>query len=106
MLVEGIGELVTNDPSHGPALGILHDAAVAIDGDRVVWAGPRAATPEGIPGPSFDLGGRAALPGFVDAHTHLVFAGDRTDEFDARMRYFIWEAASWSKQRLAIYSER
>ena len=86
MLVEGIGELVTNDPSHGPALGIVHDAAVAIDGDRVVWAGPRGAAPEGIPGPSLDLGGRAALPGFVDAHTHLVFAGDRTEEFDARMR--------------------
>ena len=86
MLVEGIGELVTNDPSHGPGLGIVHDAAVAIDGDRVVWAGPRAAAPEGIPGPTLDLGGRAALPGFVDAHTHLVFAGDRTEEFDARMR--------------------
>ena len=86
MLVEGIGELVTNDPSHGPDLGIVHDAAVAIEGDRIVWAGPRAAVPEGIPGPSLDLGGRAALPGFVDPHTHLVFAGDRTEEFDARMR--------------------
>jgi imidazolonepropionase len=86
VLVEGIGELVTNDPSHGPALGIVHDAAVAIDGDRIVWTGPRAAAPEGIPSPSIDLGGRAALPGFVDAHTHLVFAGDRTEEFDARMR--------------------
>ncbi|MDP9302094.1 MAG: imidazolonepropionase [Actinomycetota bacterium] len=92
MLVEGIGELVTNDPSHGPALGIVHDAAVAIDGDRVVWAGPRAGAPEGVPGPSLDLGGRAALPGFVDAHTHLVFAGDRTEEFDARMRGQQYEA--------------
>jgi imidazolonepropionase len=86
VLVEGIGELVTNDPSHGPLLGIVHDAAVAIDGDRVVWTGSRATAPEGIPGPSVDLEGRAALPGFVDAHTHLVFAGDRTEEFDARMR--------------------
>ena len=86
MLVEGIGELVTNDPSHGPPLGIVHDAAVAIDGDRVVWTGPRVTAPEGVPGPSLDLEGRAALPGFVDAHTHLVFAGDRTEEFDARMR--------------------
>ena len=92
MLVEGVGELVTNDPSHGPALGIVHDAAVAIDGDRVVWTGPRAAAPEGIPGPSLDLGGRAAMPGFVDAHTHLVFAGDRTEEFDARMRGRPYEA--------------
>ena len=92
MLVEGIGELVTNDPSHGPPLGIIHDAAVAIDGDRVVWTGLRAAAPEGIPGPSLDLQGRAALPGFVDAHTHLVFAGDRTEEFDARMRGEPYEA--------------
>lgn len=92
MLVEGIGELVTNDPSHGPPLGIVHDAAVAIDGDRVVWTGSRAMAPEGIPGPSLDLEGRAALPGFVDAHTHLVFAGDRTEEFDARMRGEPYEA--------------
>ena len=92
MLVEGIGELVTNDPSHGPPVGIVHDAAVAIDGDRVVWTGSRATAPEGIPGPSLDLEGRAALPGFVDAHTHLVFAGDRTEEFDARMRGEPYEA--------------
>ena len=92
MLVEGIGELVTNDPSHGPPLGIIHDAAVAVDGDRIVWTGSRATAPEGIPGPSLDLEGRAALPGFVDAHTHLVFAGDRTEEFDARMRGEPYEA--------------
>ena len=92
MLVEGIGELVTNDPSHGPPVGIVHDAAVAIVGDRVVWTGSRATAPEGIPGPSLDLEGRAALPGFVDAHTHLVFAGDRTEEFDARMRGEPYEA--------------
>jgi imidazolonepropionase len=92
VLVEGIGELVTNDPSHGPPLGIVHDAAVAIDGDRVVWTGSRATAPEGITGPSLDLEGRAALPAFVDAHTHLVFAGDRTEEFDARMRGEPYEA--------------
>ena len=82
MLVEGIGELVTNDPG----IGTIADAAVAIDGDRVTWTGPGSAIPEGTPGPILDAGGRAVLPGFVDAHTHLVFAGDRTDEFDARMR--------------------
>jgi imidazolonepropionase len=92
VLVEGIGELVTNDPSHGPPLGIVRDAAVAIEGDRVVWTGSRETAPDGIPGPSLDLEGRAALPGFVDAHTHLVFAGDRTEEFDARMRGEPYEA--------------
>jgi imidazolonepropionase len=83
VLVDGIGELVTNDPALGPPMG---DAAVVIDGDRIVWAGPRASTPTGVTGPRLDVEGRAVLPGFVDAHTHLVFAGDRTAEFDARMR--------------------
>jgi imidazolonepropionase len=83
VLVDGIGELVTNDPELEPT---ARDAAVAIDGGRVVWAGPRASIPEGIAGPRLDVEGRAVLPGFVDAHTHLVFAGDRTGEFDARMR--------------------
>ena len=86
MLVDHIGELVTNDPTRDDTLGIVHDAAVAIDGDRIVWVGERGAAPEGVPGPSIDAGGAAAIPGFVDSHTHLVFAGDRTAEFDARMR--------------------
>jgi imidazolonepropionase len=82
VLVEGIGELVTNDPE----TGTLRDAAVATDIDRIVWIGPRGSVPEGVEGPRLDVDGRAVLPGFVDAHTHLVFAGDRTSEFDARMR--------------------
>jgi imidazolonepropionase len=93
VLVEGIGELVTNDPSFGPApLGLVHDAAVAIEGERVVWVGPGAAVPEGVSGPRLDVQGRAVVPGFVDSHTHLVFAGDRTAEFDARMRGTPYEA--------------
>jgi len=86
VLVEHIGELVTNDPAHEGTLGIVHDAAVAIEGDRITWVGDQDGVPEGIEGPRIDAGRRAALPGFVDSHTHLVFAGDRTAEFDARMR--------------------
>jgi imidazolonepropionase len=86
VLVEHIGELVTNDPAHDGALGIIHDAAVAIDGDRIAWVGEQADVPDDVEGPRIDAGGAAALPGFVDSHTHLVFAGDRTAEFDARMR--------------------
>jgi imidazolonepropionase len=87
VLVEHIGELVTNDPSAGEGpLGILRDAAVVLDGDRVAWVGPSGGAPEGVEGPRIDAAGAAALPGFVDSHTHLVFAGDRTAEFDARMR--------------------
>ena len=85
MLLDGIGELFTNDPEVGSD-GVIHDAAVALEGDRVVWAGPRAAVPDGVAGPRLEVDGRAVLPGFVDAHTHLVFAGDRAAEFDARMR--------------------
>lgn len=85
MLLDGIGELFTNDPEVGSD-GVIHDAAVALEGDRVVWAGPRAAAPDGVAGPRLEVDGRAVLPGFVDAHTHLVFAGDRAAEFDARMR--------------------
>jgi imidazolonepropionase len=86
VLVEHIGELVTNDPAHEGPLGIIHDAAVAIDGDRIAWVGEQGAAPDGVAGPVVDADGGAALPGFVDSHTHLVFAGDRTAEFDARMR--------------------
>lgn len=87
MLVEHIGELVTNDPAHdGGPLGVIHDAAVAIDGDRIAWVGSQADVPDGVEGARVDAAGGAALPGFVDSHTHLVFAGDRTAEFDARMR--------------------
>ena len=86
MLVEHIGELVTNDPSWGGMLGIVRDTAVAIEGGHVAWVGEQRDVPEGVEGPRIDAGGAAALPGFVDSHTHLVFAGDRTAEFDARMR--------------------
>ena len=86
MLVEHIGELVTNDPAHDGALGIIRDAAIAIDGDRIAWVGEQGSAPDGVEGPRLDAAGAAALPGFVDSHTHLVFAGDRTAEFDARMR--------------------
>jgi imidazolonepropionase len=93
MLVTGIGELVTNEPGFGPApLGIVVDAAVAVEGERVVWVGANDRIPDGVPGPRLDVQGAAVIPGFVDSHTHLVFAGDRTAEFAARMRGSAYEA--------------
>ena len=87
MLVSGIGELVTNDPELGPSpLGLVPDAAVAIEGERVVWVGAEDRIPGGVPGPRLEVDGAAVVPGFVDSHTHLVFAGDRTAEFAARTR--------------------
>ncbi|MCP2258731.1 imidazolonepropionase [Streptoalloteichus tenebrarius] len=79
VLITGIGELTTNDDE----LGTLPDAAVVLDEDRVVWVGPADRAPDADE--RVDVGGRAVLPGWVDSHTHLVFAGDRTAEFAARM---------------------
>ncbi|MEV6397592.1 imidazolonepropionase [Streptomyces sp. NPDC051907] len=84
-LITNIASLVTNDPSLGDAtpLGLVHDAAVLLEGERVAWVGAA----DRAPGADrvVDVDGRAVVPGFVDSHSHLVFAGDRTAEFNARM---------------------
>ncbi|KQX57801.1 MULTISPECIES: imidazolonepropionase [unclassified Streptomyces] len=84
-LITHIGSLVTNDPTlgDGSPLGLIKDAALVLEGERVVWAGPAANAPAADH--SVDAAGRAVIPGFVDSHSHLVFAGDRTAEFNARM---------------------
>ncbi|MYV98165.1 imidazolonepropionase [Streptomyces sp. SID3343] len=83
-LVTGIGSLVTNDSALGAGpLGVIEQAAVVIDDDRIAWVGAAAEAPAADT--RYDAGGRAVFPGFVDSHSHLVFAGDRTAEFDARM---------------------
>jgi imidazolonepropionase len=78
VLVTNIGELVTNDPERG----VLSDAALVADADRVVWLGPASGAPAADH--RIDVAGRAVVPGFVDSHSHLVFAGDRSAEFAAR----------------------
>ncbi|AGL14797.1 imidazolonepropionase [Actinoplanes sp. N902-109] len=78
LLITGIGELTTHDDS-----GTLRDAAVVVDGDRFAWVGPMRQAPAADE--RIDVGGRAAIPGFVDSHAHLIFAGDRAAEFAARM---------------------
>lgn len=83
-LLTGIAELVTNDPAVGEGvLGLLRDAALVVQDGRVTWTGPARRAPAADT--ARDLGGRAVLPGFVDSHAHLVFAGDRAAEFAARM---------------------
>ncbi len=82
-VITGIGELVTNDPEREGLLGLLSDAALVIEGSRVAWVGPRADAPAADA--AYDAGGRAVIPGFVDSHSHLVFAGERSAEFAARM---------------------
>jgi imidazolonepropionase len=85
-VITNIGELVTCDParqSGDDILGVITRAAVVLDGDRVAWTGPAAVAPSADV--HVDAGGRAVIPGFVDSHAHLVFAGDRAPEFAARM---------------------
>ncbi|MEU7631120.1 imidazolonepropionase [Nocardia sp. NPDC049220] len=90
-VLTGIGTLVTNDPGLGDGrLGVIRDAAVVFDDGIVEWVGRSGAAPSGDYG--HDLGGRAVLPGFVESHSHLVFAGERADEFGARMSGTLYAA--------------
>jgi imidazolonepropionase len=82
-VITNIGQLVTNDPEAPDLLGTIDDAALVLDGTTVAWAGPATTAPAADE--QVDAGGRAVVPGFVDSHSHLVFAGDRSAEFAARM---------------------
>jgi imidazolonepropionase len=84
----GIAELVTNDEllegaDQSEHLGRLRGAAVVVQDGLIAWVGPASLAPPADDGQ--DVGGRAVIPGFVDSHSHLVFAGDRSAEFAARM---------------------
>lgn len=85
-LITNLGELMTQDQDHR----VLRNAAVVIEGERIAWLGAAADAPAADE--SVDAGGRALLPGWVDSHTHLIFAGDRTAEFEARMAGEIYSA--------------
>lgn len=78
-LITNIGELMTQDLEHR----VLTDAAIVFEGERISWIGSRQDAPAADE--KVDAEGRAVLPGWVDSHSHLVFAGDRTAEFEARM---------------------
>lgn len=82
-LVTGIGELVTCDGTGPDGLGLRRDAALVAEDGRLAWVGSAADAP--TCDERVDVEGRAVLPGFVDSHSHLVFAGDRAAEFAARM---------------------
>ncbi|AZC14422.1 imidazolonepropionase [Microbacterium sp. ABRD28] len=85
-LITNIGELTTNVARGGDACGTIRNAAVLARNGLIAWVGcARDAPSPGSDTKVVDAAGRAVLPGFVDAHTHLVFGGDRADEFEARM---------------------
>jgi imidazolonepropionase len=85
--------LVTNASGAPGDVGVLRDGAVAIRDGVIAWVGRAAEVPDELRQvPSVDAEGRAVIPGFVDAHTHLVFAGDRSDEFARRLAGEDYEA--------------
>ena len=82
LVIDNIGLLVTNDPALGDGpLGLVRDASVVITDAVVESVGARGQ----IADDRLDAEGRCVMPGFVDSHTHLVFAGDRAEEFTSRM---------------------
>jgi imidazolonepropionase len=87
MALTGIGALATCDSRYGRGpLGIIERAALIIEDGVIVYVGPESSGPlETGPDIRVDVSGRCVMPGFVDSHTHLVFAGNRADEFAARM---------------------
>ena len=82
LVIDNIGELVTGAPEQGEGpLGVVRDAALVLeDGEVIAIERAGAEADERL-----DAGGRCVIPGFVDSHTHLIFAGERGAEFAARM---------------------
>ena len=84
LAITNIGSLVTNDPNLGTGiLGELENASLVIKNGKVAWVGNSGSAP--TTDQVIDAGGMGVIPGFVDSHAHMVFAGDRAKEFEARM---------------------
>jgi imidazolonepropionase len=83
--ITNIGSLVTNDQSLGfGILGEIESAAVVIENDKIAWVGSTSDVPDADQ--KLDASGKAVIPGFVDSHAHLMFAGERSAEFEARTK--------------------
>lgn len=92
LLITDVGQLVTNDERRGGLLGVMDDAAVAIESGDIQWVGPREDLPHEYRSyERLSAEGGAVVPGFVDAHTHAVFAGDRSHEFAMRLEDATYE---------------
>ena len=84
LAITNIGSLVTNDPNLGSGiLGELENASLIIEDGTVAWVGNSVSAPS--TDQVIDAQGMGVIPGFVDSHAHMVFAGDRSKEFEARM---------------------
>ena len=90
-LIKNIGLLVTNNSEvDGTPLGLIENAAILIESGKVKWVGASESSPGAEK--SIDASGKCVIPGFVDSHNHLIFAGDRSKEFAARMAGQKYEA--------------
>jgi imidazolonepropionase len=85
LLINNIGTLVTMDSHQNGDLGIIKDAVVLVDGERIFWCGEEKDCPYAVVDQVIDARGCAVIPGLIDCHSHLVFAGSRTDDFRRRM---------------------
>ena len=84
LAITNIGSLVTNDPNIGSGiLGELENAGLVIEDGKIAWVGNSESAPASDQ--TIDAKGMGVIPGFVDSHSHMVFAGDRSKEFEARM---------------------
>ena len=87
ILFDNISLLITNDPIHdGTPLGIINQSAVLVEDGKILWVGESSSAPRDDVSEIVDANGQCVIPGFVDSHNHLVFAGDRSAEFRARMQ--------------------
>ncbi|GAC1577192.1 MAG: imidazolonepropionase [Candidatus Dormibacteria bacterium] len=87
LIVRNIGSLTTCDPLHGEAPGVVHDAVLIASGGLLTYAGRSDGAsfpPLSADVIELDAGGAAVIPGFVDAHTHIAWLGDRSEEYAAR----------------------
>ena len=79
-----IGLLVTNDAELGEGpLGLIENAALSVVNGKIAWVGNSSSVDKSLP--TVEAYGKCVIPGFVDSHSHLIFAGDRSTEFAARM---------------------
>ncbi|MDQ6637899.1 MAG: imidazolonepropionase [Candidatus Dormibacteraeota bacterium] len=87
LIVRNIGRLVTCSPALGEGpLGVIAGGALVAEGERITWVGREQELVAPAGAEELDAWGRAVLPGLIDCHTHLLFAGDRSEEFGRRLR--------------------
>jgi imidazolonepropionase len=81
--------VATLQPAHPAPYGLIEDAALVLEGERIAWVGPRRELPADLAARctrEHDAGGALVTPGLIDCHTHLVYGGDRAHEFELRLQ--------------------